>query len=64
MIYFYSSGVPVSNQWDKKGYFYPIQVAQYGLSHHAKLLDENGASDDRFVFSSILILVIHLVPIL
>ncbi|KAF6023816.1 hypothetical protein EB796_017883 [Bugula neritina] len=39
-------GVPVSNQWDKKGYIYPIQVAQYGLSHHAKLLDENGASDD------------------
>lgn len=23
-------------QWSKEGYHYPIQVAQYGLSHHAK----------------------------
>eukprot|EP00794_Sanderia_malayensis_P015130 gene15130-16686_t len=30
--------VPVSNQWDKNGYFYPIQIAQFGLSHYSKYL--------------------------
>lgn len=33
-----SEGVPITTQWDSKGYHYPIQVAQYGLSHHAKYL--------------------------
>ncbi|GFS26354.1 D-glucuronyl C5-epimerase [Elysia marginata] len=33
-----SEGVPITTQWDSKGYHYPIQVAQYGLSHHAKHL--------------------------
>ena len=32
------TGVPITTQWDSKGYHYPIQVAQYGLSHHAKHL--------------------------
>ncbi|KAH9513416.1 hypothetical protein Btru_032956 [Bulinus truncatus] len=31
-----SEGVPITTQWNKDGYYYPIQVAQYGLSHHAK----------------------------
>ncbi|KAI8795366.1 D-glucuronyl C5-epimerase [Biomphalaria glabrata] len=31
-----SEGVPITTQWNKDGYHYPIQVAQYGLSHHAK----------------------------
>ncbi|BFZ23865.1 hypothetical protein BsWGS_26904 [Bradybaena similaris] len=31
-----SEGVPITVQWSKDGYHYPIQVAQYGLSHHAK----------------------------
>ena len=30
-------GVPVSTQWDPKGYFYPIQIAQFGLEHYSKL---------------------------
>lgn len=30
-------GVPVSTQWDPKGYFYPIQIAQFGLEHYSKM---------------------------
>ena len=33
-------GVPVSVQWDTRGHFYPIQIAQYGLSHYSKHLTE------------------------
>lgn len=29
-------GVPVSNQWDPLGHIYPVQVAQFGLSHFSK----------------------------
>ncbi|GFO08136.1 D-glucuronyl c5-epimerase [Plakobranchus ocellatus] len=39
-----SEGVPITTQWNSKGYHYPIQVAQYGLSHHAKHL-VNGEPD-------------------
>ncbi|GFO08552.1 D-glucuronyl c5-epimerase [Plakobranchus ocellatus] len=31
-----TEGVPLTTQWNEAGYHYPIQVAQYGLSHHAK----------------------------
>ncbi|XP_069110773.1 D-glucuronyl C5-epimerase-like [Argopecten irradians] len=33
-------GVPVSVQWNHDGHFYPIQIAQYGLSHYSKHLME------------------------
>ncbi|XP_023670947.1 D-glucuronyl C5-epimerase B isoform X2 [Paramormyrops kingsleyae] len=33
-------GVPVSTQWGPQGYFYAIQIAQYGLSHYSKNLTE------------------------
>lgn len=33
-------GVPLSTQWGPQGYFYPIQIAQYGLSHFSKNLTE------------------------
>lgn len=33
-------GVPLSTQWGPQGYFYPIQIAQYGLSHYSKNLTE------------------------
>uniref|UniRef100_A0A1W7RAK8 heparosan-N-sulfate-glucuronate 5-epimerase n=1 Tax=Hadrurus spadix TaxID=141984 RepID=A0A1W7RAK8_9SCOR len=33
-------GVPISSQWDSRGYFYPIQIAQFGLSHFSKNLTE------------------------
>lgn len=29
-------GVPVSTQWDVRGYLYPIQIAQFALSHFSK----------------------------
>ena len=31
-------GVPISTQWGPQGYHYPIQIAQYGLSHYSKYL--------------------------
>ncbi|XP_052715629.1 D-glucuronyl C5-epimerase B-like isoform X1 [Crassostrea angulata] len=31
-------GVPISTQWDHKGHYYPIQIAQFGLSHYSKHL--------------------------
>ncbi|KAM9860810.1 D-glucuronyl C5-epimerase B [Aulostomus maculatus] len=34
-------GVPLSTQWGPQGYFYTIQVAQYGLSHYSKNLTEH-----------------------
>ena len=33
-----SEGVPLSTQWDKKGYYYSTQIAQFGLSHWSKLV--------------------------
>ncbi|XP_064642168.1 D-glucuronyl C5-epimerase-like isoform X2 [Lineus longissimus] len=33
-------GVPLSTQWGPQGYFYPIQIAQFGLSHYSKFLVE------------------------
>ena len=35
---FSCAGVPVSIQWDAQGYFYAIQVCQFGLSHYSKNL--------------------------
>ena len=37
---FPGTGVPLSNQWSKDGYFYAVQIAQYGLSHYSKNLAE------------------------
>ncbi|KAG7307015.1 hypothetical protein JYU34_007148 [Plutella xylostella] len=33
-------GVPVSTQWDPKGFYYPTQIAQYGLAHYSKNITE------------------------
>lgn len=33
-------GVPISTQWDPRGHFYPVQIAQFGLSHFSKNLSE------------------------
>jgi len=38
--------VPVSSQWYSKGHFYPIQIAQYGLSHY-NILQIEGDSDGK-----------------
>ncbi|XP_013409953.1 D-glucuronyl C5-epimerase B-like [Lingula anatina] len=38
-------GIPVSTQWGPQGYYYPIQIAQFGLSHYSKfLIDTEKAS--------------------
>ncbi|CAH1773655.1 unnamed protein product [Owenia fusiformis] len=37
-------GVPLSTQWGAHGYYYPIQIAQYGLSHFSKFLIEDKPS--------------------
>lgn len=34
------AGVPISTQWDPRGHFYPVQIAQFGLSHFSKNLSE------------------------
>lgn len=30
----------MSTQWESQGYFYPTQIAQFGLSHYSKNLTE------------------------
>lgn len=35
-----AEGVPISTQWESQGYFYPTQIAQFGLSHYSKNLTE------------------------
>ncbi|XKL62049.1 hypothetical protein PGB90_001882 [Kerria lacca] len=35
-----AEGVPLSTQWDSNGYYYPTQIAQFGLSHYSKNLME------------------------
>ena len=37
---FFPSGVPITVQWDPKGYFYAIQISQFGLSHYTKNLTD------------------------
>lgn len=34
-------GVPVSKQWGNQGYYYPTQIAQFGLSHYSKNLTKS-----------------------
>ena len=34
------AGLPVSIQWNHKGYFYAIQIAQFGLTHYTKNLTD------------------------
>lgn len=35
-----TDGVPISTQWESQGYYYPTQIAQFGLSHYSKNLTE------------------------
>ena len=41
------TGVPLSIQWSEKGYFYAIQIAQFGLGHYCRNLVEKPA---KFIF--------------
>lgn len=42
--------VPVSIQWNPKGHFYPIQIAQYGLSHYSMMTVEKTSHGKTRVF--------------
>lgn len=42
--------VPVSIQWSPEGYFYAIQIAQYGLSHYSLLMLEDTSDDKVKIF--------------
>ncbi|XP_011881313.1 PREDICTED: D-glucuronyl C5-epimerase [Vollenhovia emeryi] len=35
-----TDGVPISTQWESQGYYYPTQIAQFGLSHYSKNLTD------------------------
>lgn len=39
-LFCFCLGVPISTQWGPQGYFYPIQIAQFALSHYSKNLTE------------------------
>ena len=43
------AGVPLSNQWGQQGYFYPVQIAQYGLSHYSKYVKKSAKSSRSVV---------------
>ncbi|KAF8358258.1 hse-5, partial [Pristionchus pacificus] len=38
------TGVPMSTQWNVIPYYYPIQIAQYGLEHYSRLLSQGNES--------------------
>lgn len=40
-----AEGVPISTQWEKRGYFYPTQIAQFALAHYSKHLAEPPAKN-------------------
>ena len=42
--------VPVSSQWNPKGHFYPIQIAQYGLSHYNMFVLNGDSNRQEKVF--------------
>nr|CAG4649138.1 EOG090X0272 [Scapholeberis mucronata]SVE93483.1 EOG090X0272 [Scapholeberis mucronata] len=46
-------GVPVSTQWEASGYYYPVQVAQYGLSHFSKNISESNPREKIFEDASV-----------
>lgn len=62
MTYFINFvGVPISTQWNPTGYYYPTQIAQFGLSHYSKNLVlptprvkllENGQLNSHWVIPS------------
>lgn len=35
-----TEGVPVSIQWEPRGFYYPTQIAQFGLAHYSKNITE------------------------
>lgn len=42
-------GVPVSTQWDLRGYYYPTQIAQYALSHFSSHVSNKNLAEEKTV---------------
>ena len=42
-------GVPVSTQWDPRGYYYPTQIAQYVLSHYSSHVYYKNLAEEKTV---------------
>ncbi len=46
--------VAISSQWQSTGHFYPIQIAQFGLSHWSRLeLNSQNQPNDIYKFERI-----------
>ena len=46
--------IPISSQWQSTGHFYPIQIAQFGLSHWSRLqFNSKSKSDNIYRFERI-----------
>lgn len=44
--------MPLSSQWSSDGYYYPTQIAQYGLSHYSKHIADRRRSNTLTPHSS------------
>ena len=42
-------GVPVSTQWDPRGYYYPTQIAQFALSHYSSHVSNKNSVVEKTV---------------
>jgi len=42
-------GVPVSTQWDPRGYYYPTQIAQFALSHYSSHVSNKNTAPEKTV---------------
>ncbi|KAL3861260.1 hypothetical protein ACJMK2_007304 [Sinanodonta woodiana] len=47
-----TEGVPLSTQWNPEGHYYPIQIAQFALSHYSKYLSEGKPDVDILAHGS------------
>ena len=46
-------GVPVSTQWDSRGYYYPTQIAQFALSHYSSHVSNKNAVAEKTVIEDV-----------
>lgn len=42
-------GVPVSTQWDPRGYYYPTQIAQFALSHYSSHVSNKNMATEKTI---------------
>ncbi|KAJ1348373.1 hypothetical protein KIN20_003663 [Parelaphostrongylus tenuis] len=40
------TGVPMSTQWSSTPYYYPIQIAQYGLQHYSRMIASKSVGEE------------------